>query len=76
MSSAMEIDDGSDQILPRFSMNGQFRLGQFYKAFSQVCCGMCVQLLRFWLFFFTVLQLMKTSQAQHGLRRGDYDRYR
>ncbi|CAF1921440.1 unnamed protein product [Brassica napus] len=46
--SAMEIDDpkldGSDQILPRFSMN--------------------------------VLQLMKTSQAQHGLRRGDYARYR
>ncbi|KAG2284361.1 hypothetical protein Bca52824_055581 [Brassica carinata] len=46
--SAMEIDDpksdGSDQILPRFSMN--------------------------------VLQLMKTSQAQHGLRRGDYSRYR
>ena len=27
-------------------------------------------------FGFTVLQLMKTSQAQHGLRRGDYSRYR
>ena len=27
-------------------------------------------------FGFTVLQLMKTSQAQHGLRRGDYARYR
>lgn len=71
--AAMEIDD-SDQINnPKFSINGAslpFCMNGFF---------LCVCIDEFFLFWwgnFAVLQLLKSAQMQHGLRFGDYARYR
>lgn len=36
----------------------------------------CSYLFRIYIFLIPVLQLLKSAQMQHGLRHGDYTRYR
>lgn len=76
-ASAMEIDDpkstNSDQISPKFSING--------KHFAPVCSDLnriteIITAHFHFLLVVKVLQLLKSAQMQHGLRHGDYTRYR
>lgn len=77
-ASAMEIDDpkpkNSDQISPKFSINGSLA--------NPFVSDIIISVVGFFrldfnlILIFTVLQLLKSAQMQHGLRHGDYTRYR
>lgn len=72
----MEIDEqnstDSDQINnPKFSVNGTLSVYVFFFFFPGILCFS-----QHFAAEFSVLQLLKSAQMQHGLRFGDYARYR
>ena len=70
----MDIDiDKLDQ--PKFSINGTcIFVAWLLNAILYLNQVMMIHGLNFWMVL--VLQLLKSAQMQHGLRHGDYTRYR